>query len=359
MSEEYDRESRTEEPTEKKISDTLKKGSLPISREVATIALFLCFLLLANFVLRHITGRLIYSLGLMLSGATEFRFDNGSDAGLYLTTICVEAAYFLLPILAGFLCAGIAASCVQGAPSLIFERIAPKLSRISISEGARRIVGTHAVIEFAKIAVKIGVAAGAVAYALRTDRGVFIDVMRTEPRFIGEFSLKIIVDIVGALCVPLAVYAIVDVLWIRLKWRQDIRMSRQEIKEEMKQAEGDPIVKAKLRSLSLSRSRKRMIAAVPRATFVIANPTHYAIALRYIRSEGGAPLVVAKGKDLIALRIREIAERHGIPVLEERALVRSMFDQVEVDRMIPTEFYRPVAELIHVLNAPGARRAMR
>jgi flagellar biosynthetic protein FlhB len=102
-----------------------------------------------------------------------------------------------------------------------------------------------------------------------------------------------------------------------------------------------------------------MIAAVPRATFVITNPTHFAIALRYSREEGGAPLVVAKGKDLIALRIREVAERHDIPIVERKALVRAMFDHVDVDQMIPSDFYRPVAELIHFLNSTGAAQERR
>ena len=113
-------------------------------------------------------------------------------------------------------------------------------------------------------------------------------------------------------------------------------------------------MRAKLRSLALDRSRKRMMGAVPRATMVIANPTHYAIALRYVREEGGAPTVVAKGKDLIALKIREIAEQHHIPVVEDKALARSMYDLVEVDRMIPPELYRAVAEVVHFLYARKA-----
>jgi flagellar biosynthetic protein FlhB len=128
-------------------------------------------------------------------------------------------------------------------------------------------------------------------------------------------------------------------------------MSKQEIKNEMKEAEGDPLKKARLRSLALDRRRKSMIAAVPRATLIIANPTHYAIALRYVREEGGAPLVLSKGKDLIALKIREIAEKNLIPIIEDKLLARTMYDSVEVDRPIPPEFYKAVAELIHVLYA--------
>src|SRR5262249_15260262 len=136
-------------------------------------------------------------------------------------------------------------------------------------------------------------------------------------------------------------------------WRRELRMTRQELKDEHKQADGDPIVKARLRSLARDRARKRMIARVPQATVIIANPTHYAIALRYVRTENHAPLVVAKGQDLIALKIREIAEKHGIPVVEDKLLARSLYDKVQIDQLIPPEFYRAVANVILYLMSRG------
>jgi flagellar biosynthetic protein FlhB len=144
-----------------------------------------------------------------------------------------------------------------------------------------------------------------------------------------------------------------DLVWAHLKWRIDLRMTRQEIKDEMKQSEGDPLVKARLRSLARDRARRRMMAAVPRASVVIANPTHYAIALRYERSEGGAPLVLAKGADIVALRIREVAGKHGIPIVEDKPLARALYDAVEVDQWIPPEFYKAVAKVLYYLYAQG------
>src|SRR5258708_26316309 len=131
-------------------------------------------------------------------------------------------------------------------------------------------------------------------------------------------------------------------------------MRGEEGREGVKQIEGDPILKARMRSLGRDRARKRMIAAVPRATLVIANPTHFAVALRYVREEGGAPLVIAKGQDLIALKIREVAAAHGIPVIEYKALARSLYKAVEVDKMIPAEFYKAVAAIVfYVLGRPA------
>jgi flagellar biosynthetic protein FlhB len=127
-------------------------------------------------------------------------------------------------------------------------------------------------------------------------------------------------------------------------------MTKQEVKEEHKQMEGDPKIKARIRTLGRERARKRMMAAVPRATVIITNPTHYAVALRYVRAEGGAPLVLAKGLDLVALKIREIGEEHGIPIVEDKPLARSLYDSVEVDQLIPPQFYKAVAEIIYYLH---------
>lgn len=136
-------------------------------------------------------------------------------------------------------------------------------------------------------------------------------------------------------------------------------MSRQEIKDEHKQVEGDPIVKARLRSLARDRARRRMMTAVPKATLVIANPTHYSIALKYVRDEDAAPVVVAKGQDLVALKIREIASEHGIPIFEDVALARSMYKQVSVDSVIPAQFYQAVAELVRIVYAKKAKAPQR
>ena len=165
-----------------------------------------------------------------------------------------------------------------------------------------------------------------------------------------ERILGLAVKTIAAVLVATLAVAGADLVWSRILWRRDNRMSRHEVKEELKQAEGDRLVKARLRSLRLHRSRKRMLSAVPRATMVIVNPTHYAVAMRYVRAEGGAPIVLAKGVDLIALKIRAIAEAHDVPVVEDKPLARSLYTTVEVERPIPAEFYRAVAEIVHLVQ---------
>jgi flagellar biosynthetic protein FlhB len=212
-------------------------------------------------------------------------------------------------------------------------------------------------IELVKAMAKIVIIGGAVTFSLTVDRNILTDAIRGDPRHIPGIAMTLLVHLASVVCITGGVLALADWQWSRYKWRRDMRMSRQELKEEIEQSEGDPFVKARMRSLAQSRARKRMMAAVPRATLVLANPTHYAIALRYVRDEGGAPFVMAKGKDLIALKIREIADECNIPILEKKDLVRAMFDHVEVDRMIPQEFFRPIAELIHFLNTNQIPRA--
>jgi flagellar biosynthetic protein FlhB len=358
MSDSEDQESRTEEASEKKILDALEEGKTPVSRDVAIATLFLSFLLCLSFVVQTVGPRLVGALGLMLANAGQFALANGSDAFAQSRVVAEEAARFLMPVLTMFIVAGLIASFMQGAPRIVFKRIEPDLSRISIRQGFSRIFGLPGVIELVKAVVKIAIIGGAVVFSLTVDRGLVIDAMRVEPSQTPGLLLKLMIRLTSVVCIPVVLLALADLGWSKFKWRRDMRMSRQDLKDEMKQSEGDPFVKARLRSIALDRSRKRMMAAVPRATLVIANPTHYAIALRYVREEGGAPLVVAKGMDLLALKIREIAEANGIPVLERPELARAMYDLVEVDRMIPADFYRPVAELIHFLrNAGSSARA--
>jgi flagellar biosynthetic protein FlhB len=355
VSEAEDAESRTEEATEKKIQDTLEQGRLPVARDVGTAAGVFVILGLLSFIADAVTPRLTESLGLLLENAGSLPLRSGADAYRYVDAVDMEVGRFLAPMMIAFVVTGIAASCTQGAPQIIFERIRPDLSRISPKAGWSRVFGLAGLVELIKSIVKMAIVAGAIALAGTSDRALLVDAMRTDPSRLPEITLRLAIHLTSVVGVALGVLALADFLWARFKWRRDLRMSRQELKEEFKQAEGDPFVKARMRSLAMDRARRRMMSAVPKATFVIANPTHFAIALRYVREEGGAPMVLAKGKDLVALKIREIAEKNDVPVFEKKELARAMFDIVEVDQMIPPEFYRPVAELIHILNAAGVR----
>jgi flagellar biosynthesis protein FlhB len=351
MADAGDKETRTEEATEKKIRDAVEKGNVPLSREAPIFASFAGILIISAFFMKESFTRLALSLQRLIDSPGEWSLDGAADAIDLFAAIAADAGRALVASLVVLTLAGIAASMLQNAPRLAPERIKPELSRISLAKGWERLFGMRGWVEFLKAFFKFVAVSVVVLILLRSEGERVISTMSLDPAAIPELILSMSMRLLAAVSVATIVLVAADLVWARLSWRRDLRMTRQEVKDEIKDAEGDPIVRSRLRSLARDRSRRRMIAAVPRATLVLANPTHYAIALRYVPAESAAPLVLAKGKDLIALKIREIAEKHEIPVVEDKALVRSMYDHVEVDRMIPPDFYRAVAEIIHFLHS--------
>lgn len=347
MAEGSDKESKTEEPTEKKVRDAVDKGNIPFSREVPIFASTMAILVYIVFFLPKASGRFTETLRDVFEQADDYSLATGGDALALLHQLIMSASSILLPAFVLLMCFGIAASVLQNMPSPVLDRIQPKLERISLIGGVKRIYGAKGLVEFAKSMVKIIAVSIAIALVMRDDYLGSLAQMFTDPRDIAPEMARLIAKVVTVILIATAILAVLDLLWTRYTWHTDLKMSRQDVKDEMKQSDGDPVLKARQRSLARDRARRRMIAEVPRATLVIANPTHYAVALRYNASEGGAPVVVAKGSDLIALKIREIAEAHGIPVFEDPPLARSMFAQVSVDNFIPAAFYKAVAELVH------------
>jgi flagellar biosynthetic protein FlhB len=351
MAENIDRDSKTEEATEKKIRDSVEKGRVPYSKEAAALASIVA--ILASFIFLFTNGvvRLRFSLETFIDNPGAFKLENTADAVHVIRAALTDAAIMLFPVLLVICIGGVAASLLQNQPQLATERIKPEMSRISITKGWTRIFGLNGQVEFLKSLFKLAIVGAAGYTALASSHRDFVNALFMEPSAIPGLVQTLLIRFLSAVAVATAVLVAADLAWSRISWRRDLRMSRQEVKDELKQTEGDPLIKARLRSQQRDKSRKRMMAAVPRATLVIANPTHYSIALRYVREEGGAPLVLAKGKDLIALKIRFIAEENGIPIYEDRALARSLYDKVEVDRMIPQEFYKAVAGVILFLGA--------
>lgn len=346
MSEAPDKESRTEEASDKRIRDALEKGSVPHSREAVTFAsLFGILIVFAAF--SSSVGQLAAVLHRFIDDAGGWTLENAADAVHLLDLLGSEIARVLLPGLFVLCALGLLASLLQHPPQIKVERIKPQASRLSPGQGWRRIFGSQGRIEFLKSCCKL-LAVGAIAFfLLRRSEADVINAMWTEPGALPRLLLDVLVRLVAGVTVATFFIALFDLIWSRLSWRRELRMTRQELKEDLKEMDGDPIIRSRMRSLARDRSRRRMMAAVPRATLVIANPTHYAVALRYVREEGGAPRVLAKGRGFIALRIREIAEKHGIPVIEDKQLARSLHDKVAVDQMIPPEFYKAVAQIVY------------
>lgn len=353
MSDAPDQDSKTEEATPKKTQDAIEKGNVATSRELPMLVSLGAILLVLIWVLGIGMARLTRTLGGFLDNPEGVRLGEGHDAALLLQAIGLEAGRFLVPIVCVLAVAGLVGSFVQNVPAIVVDRIQPDFGRLSLAKGWTRIFGAQGAVEFGKALFKFVALAIVVSIILKSELNRVLNAMFSDPGAIVDTTLAITIHLLSAVCIGTILLAAADLVWARLQWRRNLRMTRQEVKEEFKNAEGDPLLKARMRSLARDRIRNRMMANVPRATFVLANPTHYAIALRYVFEEGGAPVVVAKGQDLIALRIREIAEEHQIPVIENKLLTRAMYDKVDIERMIPPEFYRAVAEVIFLLQDRG------
>jgi flagellar biosynthesis protein FlhB len=357
MAEATDQESKTEQPTEKKVSDALEQGKIPVSREASIFASMAALMVIQSFLIGQGVQQLVPTLKGFLDDPDGIRLNTAADAQNLLSVVGLQAMRFILPLVIVLIAFGLAASLLQNAPRLVLERIQPDFSRISPVRGWSRLFGAQGLMEFAKSVFKLVSVSLVVGFMLRASEARAFEAMYTDPAALPEMILTIAMRIVAAICITTILLVALDLAWSRFQWRRELRMTKQELKDEHKQAEGDPLVKARLRSLARDRSRRRMIASASKASLVIANPTHFAVALRYHRDENPAPLVLAKGADAIALKIRAVAELNNIPVIENKALARALYDAVQVDQVIPGEFFRPVAEIIYFLQSRQSPRA--
>jgi flagellar biosynthetic protein FlhB len=351
-----DRESKTEEATEKRVRDAIEKGNIPSSREAPVLASFIAIFIAGSFLLAGNVIHLRNSLTRFIDDPGAWRIDNAADAVLLLQYIIGEMARVLVPVVLLLFFAGMASAMLQNPLQFVLERITPQWSRISPMKGFKRIFGLQGLVEFFKALFKF-TAVGVVGFlVLKATQTEVLMSMFMEPVTLPDLVRRVVLRIFAWTGALVLVLVAADVLWSRFSWRRDLRMTKQEVKEEHKQAEGDPHIRARIRSIARDRARRRMMAAVPRATVIVTNPTHYAVALRYVREEGGAPMVLAKGRDLIALKIREIGEANDVPIVEDKPLARSLYESVEVDQFIPPQFYRAVAEIIYYLHVRKTRK---
>ncbi|MGX5710313.1 flagellar biosynthesis protein FlhB [Brucella lupini] len=354
MADDADKESKTEEATEQKIRDALEKGNMPFSRETPILAGIASFLIIAVFVAGPATTKLAVFLRELIDRPEDWLLNSAEDASRLFGVLALAVGAALVPVFIIIPLAGIAASAFQNAPRFVGERIRPQASRISPLKGWQRIFGRAGQVEFLKSLAKFLAASVIVFVVFFNGNSLFTDAVASDPSALPEFLRENMVRLLVSNVLAITAIAAFDLAWSRIHWRQELRMTRQEVKDELKQSEGDPLVKSRLRSLGRDRARRRMINTVPTATLIVANPTHFSVALRYKPDQDAAPIVVAKGQDLIALKIREIAAQHSIPIFEDVPLARALYKQVNVDQMIAPEFYKAVAELIRVINARHA-----
>ena len=343
MADESDNE-KTEEPTQKRLDDALKRGDVAKSQEVNTWFILGAGTLALSTMSGSMSADLSATMRGLIANAAQIRVDGPALPGLFqkigLEMLAAVAIPFLLLMLAA-----LAGNMIQHRLVWSFQSLQPKLSKISPMAGMKRLFSKQALANFAKGLVKIVLVGVVLTLLMWPERGHIGALARTDPVAILPLALSLTLKILGAVVAILAVVAAADYLFQYRTWHERQKMSMQEVRDEFKQSEGDPTIKGKLKQIRQARMRKRMIAAVPKATVVITNPTHYAVALQYERGME-APVCVAKGVDALAFRIREIATAHAVPVVENPPLARALHATVEVDDAIPPEHYKAVAEVI-------------
>ncbi len=335
---------KTEEPTQKRLEEALKRGDVVKSQEVNTWFVIAG----AALVLMAFSGTMGKDLTTTMRGLIANSYDISVDGPalprLFQKIGSEMIAAVAIPFLI-LLLAALGGNMIQHRLVWTFDALAPKLSKISPAAGAKRLFSKQALANLGKGLIKLVLVGSVLTALMWPERGRLEAITRSDPSVIMSLSLSLALKLLGSVVAMLAVVAAADYLFQYRQWYERQKMSLRELKEEFKQTEGDPAIKGRMKQVRQIRMRRRMMAAVPKATVVITNPTHYAIALEYERGMD-APICVAKGVDSIALKIREVADKHSVPIVENPPLARALHATVQIDQQIPPEHYKAVAEVI-------------
>jgi flagellar biosynthetic protein FlhB len=336
---------KTEEPTARKLEQAREKGDIVYSPEVGAAL----SLIAATAIVAFMAGPIVKGTASGFIGFLAMPDQYAAEPGS-LTAIFAAAGLRLLAVF-GLAClalagAALGARYLQDRATFTAERLSPKLEKLDPVEGFKRVFGQAAVSAFLKSLAKLVVVGAALMWALWPSDAAIQDMSLLDPGAILPYVQDRVVAMLIAMTSAAGLIAVVDYVFTRQAYMKRMRMSRREIKEELRQQDGDPVVKAKLRQIRMERSRRRMLQNVPQASVVITNPTHYAVALRYEEGKTPAPVCLAAGVDAVAMRIREVAEEHDIPIVEDPPLARALFAAVEIDQPIPKEHYEAVAKVI-------------
>lgn len=342
---ETDKEQKTEHPTGKRIQEARDKGQLAISREVGTWFILTAGLIVVAWLGPRMGEQLLSSLRSFLENPHAINLE-GHGLQAALAEVMARVAVASVLVFGLLLFAAMTGTMIQTGFYFNTKRLEFNPNRLIPIHGFKRLFSSMSLVELLKSFVKL-VAIGSVVFF------VFVPLLQEWPMLVGislsmamQYLHRKIIYLIIVILLVVTVIAIADFFYQRFTYFKNLRMTKQEVKDEHKQLEGDPLIKSRLRSIRIEKARKRMMAQVPKATVVITNPTHYAVALQYESANMTAPLVLAKGMNRIAERIREIAAEHEIPLVSNPPLARALYDTVDVDEVIKREHYSAVAEVI-------------
>lgn len=340
-----DKDSKTEDPTEKRIEDARKKGQVINSREVGTALLFLAALFLFFFQGAGLWNALQGKMKFLLSGPIQDDFTQGGMAkffeDLILSILGDLAPFFIVLVIAAFV-----GGLLQHGWLVSWEAVMPKFSKVSPIQGFKRLFSMRSIVEAIKSVFKMGLV-GIVVWLALVDSfdEVLILAATSIPKF-TQFMSDEFFTVWWRVTLIFVMIAVLDYAYQRYEFMKNLRMTKQEVKDEHKQTEGDPQIKARIKQAQREMAQRRMMAEVPKADVVITNPTHFSVALAYTPGEMEAPKVVAKGQGHVALRIRELAEEHDVPLVENPPLARTLHRDVDLDRPVPANLFKAVAEVL-------------
>ena len=345
MADEQDESQKTEEPTRKRLEEAAEHGQTITSRETTSFFILLAFTMILGFLGPGMLRKTQWSFSSLIERPESFAADKGALGQLLIDVLSICASILIAPFIA-FVAAIFASNLIQNRFVFSLEPLIPKLEKISLSNGLERLFSTRSLAEFGKGVVKIIVVAVVAYYGIEP----YFSHMKQLPdittfgmlSYLNTTTRRMMIGI----CIVMFVITILDYLYQRYEFMKSLRMTKQEIKDEYKQQEGDPQIKQRIRQIRVERARRRMMTAVPTADVIITNPTHYSVALKYESGAMKAPKVVAKGLDNIALKIREVAKEHNIPLFENPPLAQALYATVDIDKEIPAEHYKAVAEVI-------------
>jgi flagellar biosynthesis protein FlhB len=336
---------RTEQPTPKRRTDAREKGRIARSRDLSASLVLLTGFLILTWWGPWMGMRSVGAVQQYLAGLGPQSL-NPAQLHLLFLNFAGLLATLLAPIFLGLVLASVLANYIQGGWIFSTQRLAPDLNRLKLFAGLKRMFSGNSLVELGKCLAKVAVIALVAYFSLRQKLPSLLPLLRQDVGQLAAYLKSSLLQISGRIVVALLVIGLLDYLYQRYRHEKSLRMTKQEVKDEMRQSEGDPRLKSRVRSLMRQMATKRMIAEVPAADVVITNPTHLAVALKYDSAEMVAPQVVAKGQGFIALKIIALAQEAGVPLVENRSLARSLHRLVDVGEVIPTSLYRAVAEVL-------------
>lgn len=349
-----DSDDKTEDPTGKRLGEARKEGNMPQTMEVKALMSLVLATIMVGILAPGMSSQIKATLAPFIEQPHTILIgpDGLSELLLHLALGVFKA--MVIPFALVISLAILGAVAQTKGFMWVPKKIVPDFTKLSPLQGLKRIFSANQMMELAKQIIKLSVLGAMMGWIFWGSVADFQNLATLDLMAILEYITNKIYWMILVTLMMVATLAAADFAFQYWRWMEKMRMTKQEVKDEHKQQEGDPQVKAKIKSLRMQRARKRMMAAVPRADVVITNPTHYAVALKYDIDAMSAPVLVAKGADLVAKRIRDLASEHNVPIVENPPVARALYAAVELDQEVPPEHYKAVAEIIgYVMRLKG------